>query len=269
MSPAGSLFHAALACLVECDAQRKVGLARQMEQRWRDGELSLRPVAIDTPDRAGLPEGLTLVHPRHLKRRSFSSEAGRLTLIHALAHIEFNAINLACDAMVRYRSMPEAYYADWVRVAKEEAEHFSLLSNRLARGGVAYGDYPAHSGLWDMALRSASDPLQRMALVPRMLEARGLDVTPGMIRRFREADDEQTAAALEVILREEVGHVEIGDRWFRHLCAQRGLDPESTYFELAGDQLARSVRGPLNREARLAAGFSEAELQRLETLSGR
>jgi uncharacterized ferritin-like protein (DUF455 family) len=207
-----------------------------------------------------------LVSPGRLAQRRIGTPEGQAALIHAVAHIEFIAINLACDAVFRFRDMPDAYYADWVRVAAEEAYHFSLLHTRLGQLGYAYGDFPAHNGLWDLAVRTAHDPLLRMALVPRVMEARGLDVTPGMMERFASIGDQQTVAILQIILRDEVGHVEAGSRWFRYLCEQRGLEPEATYFDLLQEHLAGGIRCPLHKPARLAAGFTESELGRLEAL---
>jgi uncharacterized ferritin-like protein (DUF455 family) len=213
-----------------------------------------------------------LVHPRDLAKRSARAKSGgkgRAALIHAVAHIEFNAINLAWDAVQRFRGLPRPYYDDWVRVADEEALHFGLMRDRLWALGYDYGDFPAHDGLWSMAQRTAADPLERMALVPRVMEARGLDVTPGMMARFREAGDEETAACLAVILRDEVGHVAAGTRWFRSLCAERGLDPETRYFELLSAHLGESIRCPLNLDDRRQAGFAESELERLQALCHR
>jgi uncharacterized ferritin-like protein (DUF455 family) len=186
--------------------------------------------------------------------------------VHAVAHIEFNAINLAWDAVQRFPGMPAAFACDWARVADDEARHFAMLRGRLRALGYDYGDFPAHDGLWSMARATADDVLARMALVPRVLEARGLDVTPGMIERLQRAGDAGTADCLKVILREEVAHVAIGSRWYRWLCAQRALPPRETYFRLLSEYLAGHVRCPLNRPARLAAGFDEAELDRLEAL---
>jgi uncharacterized ferritin-like protein (DUF455 family) len=187
-------------------------------------------------------------------------------MIHAIAHIEFNAVNLAWDAVYRFRGLPIAYYRDWAGVADDEARHFLALRERLRAQGFDYGDFPAHDGLWDMARRTAHDPLVRMALVPRVLEARGLDVTPAMIRRLDEAGDTETAAVLEMILREEVGHVAAGTRWFRYLCERRGLDAETTFFALLGEFQHGEMRGPLHRDARRQAGFTASELERLERL---
>jgi uncharacterized ferritin-like protein (DUF455 family) len=190
-------------------------------------------------------------------RRKLTTPAGRAALVHAIAHIEFNAINLALDAVYRFRGLPSAFYDDWLQVAAEEAEHFLMLRRRLATLGHAYGDFDAHNGLWEMAVRTAHDPLLRMALVPRVLEARGLDVTPGMMERLRAAGDPETVEILAVILREEIGHVAIGTRWFRHLCDQRGLDPDRTFGELITEYMPGRIRPPFHEAARREAGFTE------------
>ena len=187
-------------------------------------------------------------------------------LLHALAHIEFNAINLALDAVWRFANMPVAFYADWLKVAAEEAHHFSLLIARLAEFGHAYGDFPAHDGLWDMCERTRGDVLARMALVPRTLEARGLDASPPIRARLHQAGDHASATILDVILRDEIGHVLIGNHWFRHLCDQGALDPHITYTQLADQYHAPKLRGPFNFEARRDAGFDEAELAALAGL---
>ncbi|MEW7979477.1 MAG: ferritin-like domain-containing protein [Candidatus Sedimenticola endophacoides] len=261
-----NLFSRARACLDCRDPEQKLALAHSLEADWLRGALSRDSVELEPLEIAGHPERPELVHPRQLRPRSLGSEEGRLAMIHAVTHIEFNAINLACDALFRFREMPAAYYGDWIQVAREEAEHFALLRARLREAGRDYGDYPAHTGLWDMARKTAHDPLVRMALIPRMMEARGLDVTPGIMRRFAAVGDRRTVAALEVILREEVGHVEMGSRWFHHLCRERGLEPEATYFALLQQYLDGTIRCPLNREARRAARFSEGELEQLQTM---
>ncbi len=262
-----SLFKIAAECLAESDVARKVQGTRDAAARWRDGLLPLMDDvvvrAIAAPGRPLRPE---LVAPRDLPKRGFHTAKGRAALVHAVAHIEFNAINLAWDAVYRFRDMPRAYYDDWVRVADEEAYHFSLLYERLRELDHDYGDFTAHNGLWAMAEETAHDALVRMALVPRVLEARGLDVTPGMIDRLRRVGDERTVALLEIILRDEVGHVEIGSRWFRWLCEQRSLDPESTFRDLIGRYMKGRLKGPFHREARLQAGFSANELAVLEQM---
>jgi uncharacterized ferritin-like protein (DUF455 family) len=261
------LFLAAAACLLCSDVEDKLARARALHDDLHDGRLKAgagEPDAI--PAEAGRPARPALVPPSRLAQRRLGTPEGQASLIHAVAHIEFNAINLACDAVYRFRGMPDRYYLDWARVAAEEAYHFSLLRDRLGKLGYDYGDFPAHNGLWDLAVRTAGDVLLRMALVPRVMEARGLDVTPGMMERFAMIGDQQTVAILEIILRDEVGHVEAGSRWFRHVCGQRGLDPEDTYFELLAEHFPGSIRCPLHRSARREAGFSESELGRLERL---
>ncbi len=262
-----SLHQAARACLLCPSVEQKLSLSEAVASAWTAGKLSLSGwLPAEALREAGHPDRPVLVHPHELPQRRLGSETGRLALIHALAHIEFNAVNLAWDAVQRFPGLPADFYRDWIRVAVEEVAHFRLLRERLLEAGVDYGDFPAHNGLWEMALRTAHDPLVRMALVPRMLEARGLDVTPGIMARFKAIGDLQTVAALEVILREEVGHVQSGSRWFRYLCGQRDLDPEEIYFELLQDYVKGEIRCPLHRQAREEAGFSADELKRLEAL---
>jgi uncharacterized ferritin-like protein (DUF455 family) len=258
-----TLATAALACLQERDVARKLSMTAETAAAWREGRLGLDgddlPPVIDLPV-PGRPDLPRLVPPRQLAARGLGSPEGRAALLHAVAHIEFNAINLAWDAVYRFRDLPRSYHDDWVGVAADEARHFALLAPRLAAHGVAYGDLPAHDGLWEMAVKTAHDPLARMALVPRVLEARGLDVTPGMIERLRSVGDAASAAVLEVILREEVAHVAAGTRWFRHLCAARGVEPGPTFRDLVRQVAPGVVRPPFNAVARLAAGFDVAEL---------
>ncbi|PSJ15835.1 DUF455 domain-containing protein, partial [Nitrosomonas supralitoralis] len=214
----GILFDAAESCLAACEIKEKLRLTEQTAQAWREGLLSLEsknaPKSIDEP---GYPARLVLMSPANVPKRRLSTPDGLVALIHALAHIEFNAINLAWDAVYRFRDLPQQFYSDWVQIAVEEAYHFQLLCQRLDELGHDYGDLPAHDGLWEMARRTAFDPLVRMALVPRVLEARGLDVTPSIIKRLQQAGDNRTVAVLEIILRDEVGHVAIGSHWFNFL----------------------------------------------------
>lgn len=247
--------QSAFAALVETDPLRKCELTADLQ--------SCSAVAItgafDWRRVPGRPSQPPLVHPREVPRRGLGSKEGRAALIHAVAHIEFNAVNLALDAVCRFDGLPDAYYEDWISVARDEARHFRMLRDRLLQLGRNYGDFPAHNGLWEAAEKTAHDPLVRMALVPRVLEARGLDVTPGMIGRLRDVGDQETLSILEVILAEEVRHVAIGTRWFRHLCAQRGLEPTMTFRQLLAAHDMR-LHPPLNRSARLEAGFVDAEL---------
>ncbi len=263
-----TLRRAALACLLAESPESKCALTLESALAWKSGVLGLAEEVLEVPLLPGRPPRPPLVHPRELAQRSLKTLEGRAALIHAVTHIEFSAINLAWDAVARFAGMPRDYYDDWVRVAAEEAAHFRMLQARLQDLGHDYGDFPAHNGLWYMAQRTADDLLARMAMVPRVLEARGLDVTPGMIARLRQAGDRETAELLEIIWREEIGHVQAGSRWFHHLCALAGQDPEGTYFELLGQYLDHGIRCPLHRGARAEAGFSEPELDRLEALCG-
>jgi len=258
------LHAASRQCLDLCDPVRKCDAVRQLWADYQAGSVAPDPdypvAPIGPPGRPSRP---ALVDPSAVPRRRLGSAAGRAALVHAIAHIEFNAINLALDAVYRFRDMPGAYYSDWLSVAADEARHFRLLQDRLTDYGVAYGDLPAHNGLWEMAEKTADSCLVRMALVPRVLEARGLDVTPGMIERLKTAGDPETVAVLEVILEEEVRHVAIGTHWFRHCCGAQGLDPEPTFLSLLRSRYGGSVRGPFNLQARYRAGFSHEEMQAL------
>ncbi|HEV3106435.1 MAG TPA: ferritin-like domain-containing protein [Trinickia sp.] len=257
--------RAALSILLEQDPSTKAAATRALHARWLAREIACFPqdALAEPPDLPGRPPRPPLVEPRLLRQRSMQTQEGRAVLLHALAHIEFNAINLALDAVWRFPGMPEAFYEDWLQVAAEEAHHFTLLAARLADFDHAYGDFPAHNGLWDMCERTRGDVLARMALVPRTLEARGLDASPPIRARLVQAGDEASAAILDVILRDEIGHVRIGNRWFRHLCAQRSLDPHATYARLADEYRAPRLRGPFNFAARRDAGFDDAELAEL------
>lgn len=259
-----SVVDQAHACLMASDVDVKLALTRQTAQQWREGMYSLESSSIvEAIEMAGHPERPVLVRPRDLPRRRLNSSDGLAAMWHAIAHIEFNAINLAWDAVYRFRHMPRQFYDDWVRIADEEAYHFTLIREHLRALGHDYGDFSAHNGLWEMARQTAHDVLVRMALVPRVLEARGLDVTPGIARRLAAAGDDRAEDILAVIFRDEIGHVESGTRWFNYCCAERGLDPETTFFGLLDQYMKGELRGPIQRAARLQAGFTESELGRL------
>ncbi len=241
---------------------RKSAGVRQLAQVWATGEVELdNGVILNAPQSIpGHPDKPELVSPMQVKRRAMNTPEGRAAMIHAMQHIEFNAINLALDAMWRFPDMPRDYYADWLRVADEEVLHFTLLDDHLHTLGYAYGDFPAHDGLWDWAVKTQHDVLARMALLPRTMEARGLDVTPGTKAKLVQAGDTAVAPIMDIILRDEIGHVATGIRWFNYVCEQRGLEPIATYGELAAEYRAPLLRGPFNLEARRAAGFTEREL---------
>ncbi|WEN13474.1 ferritin-like domain-containing protein [Rhodanobacter sp. AS-Z3] len=263
------LHAAAKRCLDASEPEEKLRLTRETWQALLAGELHADPdaPAAEPIGAPGRPDKPALVNARQVPQRGLGSPEGRAALVHAIAHIEFNAINLAWDAVYRYRDKPAEYYRDWASCAHDEARHFAMLSARLTELGHAYGDFDAHDGLWAMAEKTAANDTARMALVPRVLEARGLDVTPGMIERLRKLGDERTVAILEVILREEVAHVAAGTRWYRYCCERDGVDPIDTFFDLLRDYMGVSLRGPFNRPARLEAGFLEEELDRLAALS--
>ena len=265
----GSLFEALRGCLDAADPDQKIALVVQAEADLRGGRLQVsEPAAAPEPIRApGRPNSPRLVAPRELPQRKLGSVDGRAALLHAIAHIEFNAINLAIDAAYRFRGMPAAFYSDWMSVAVDEARHFKLLAARLAELGQGYGAFDAHNGLWEMAERTADSCLARMALVPRVLEARGLDVTPGMIERLRGLGDQRSVDVLEVILAEEVRHVAIGSQWFAWCCEREGVEPETTFIALLRGVAKRSICGPFNLPARRAAGFADSELALLAALA--
>jgi len=258
-----NLYKAAYDCLMQSDIKPKRACVGSVYKNWKAGKLERSQFELKRIEIPGRPPKPDMIEPSQLKQRKLGSEVGRATLVHAIAHIEFNAINLALDAVYRFRDMPDEYYGDWLQVASEEAYHFSLLETRLQELGYAYGDMPAHNGLWEMVLKTDHDVLIRMALVPRVLEARGLDVTPGMMARLEKAGDNKTVEILKIILRDEIGHVAIGSRWYKYCCELRGLDPEETFRELLNEYMGGGLRGPFYTEARLQAGFSQDEMDEL------
>ncbi|MBP0620354.1 ferritin-like domain-containing protein [Cupriavidus consociatus] len=272
--PSLSPRHRALAVLCMTDPREKAGAARALYRETLalpDAALRAEEAIEGGPAQVipGRPARPELVAPQYVgRRRSLQTLAGRANMIHALCHIEFNAINLALDAAWRFAGMPPRYYRDWLRVADEEALHFTLLADHLGTLGADYGDFPAHNSLWEMTGKTAGDVLARMALVPRTLEARGLDASPPVRARLANVGDHAAAAIIDIILRDEVGHVAIGNHWYRWLCAQRGLDPVTTYAQLAQQYGAPKLRGPFNLDARRAAGFEEDELAWLEASAG-
>ena len=271
MAEPEELRAGALRCLTECDPAAKVAAVYALAEAVAQGHC--RPDAdVDAdPDAAlvasaaipGRPEQPQLVPPLQVGRRAMNTPEGRAMLIHALAHIEFNAINLALDALWRFPGLPTEYYTDWLQVAKEEAYHFALLEEHLQKLGYRYGAFLAHDSLWEMVEKTCDDVLARMALVPRTLEARGLDANPPLRAKLAQAGDMDAAHILDIILRDEIGHVEIGNRWYGHLCRQRGLDLREAYADLAARYKAPALRGPFNIEARLQAGFTEEEVRAL------
>lgn len=262
---ASTLRRQALSVLLECNPAAKASAGRAAGEHLAAGsdEAIAPPSGIP-----GRPERPLLVAPGAVPQRSIASPEGHAALIHALAHIELNAIDLAADACWRFAGLPDAFYRDWTRVMREEARHFQLLDAHLATLGHGYGDFPAHAALWEMAERTSHDVLARVALVPRTLEARGLDASPAVRHKLSSIGDRGGAAIVDVILRDEIGHVRIGNHWYGHLCRRAGLDPVATYEALAIAYRAPRPRGPFNIADRRAAGFSDRELAALSALPG-
>ena len=256
----------ALDCLAQTSFLDKTQAVAELASSWASGSCNIdTSIILNARENIpGLPNKPDLVSPKDVARRNMRTTEGRAVMIHALAHIEFNAINLALDAIWRFNDMPKDYYADWLKVAAEEAYHFTLLNQHLVKLGFVYGDFAAHNSLWEMATRTTDDILARIALVPRTMEARGLDASPALRAKLVQVGDMEAAAILDIILRDEIGHVAIGNIWFNWLCSARGLDPISTYAALAKQYEAPTPRKPFNHQARLAAGFTEQELAWLE-----
>jgi uncharacterized ferritin-like protein (DUF455 family) len=259
-----TLRRQALHALLCADPQAKAGAARALALQ---GAIGSGEAIAERQGIPGRPPRPRLVPHKQLKTRSVHTRAGHAALLHALAHIELNAIDLALDIVWRFPGLPEDFYRQWLQVAREEALHFQLLQQHLATLGHAYGDFDAHDGLWQMAQRTRHDLLARLALVPRTLEARGLDASPAVKAKLLAAGDVRGGEILDLILRDEIGHVAIGNHWYRWLCAQRGLDPLATFDALAREHGAPRPRGPFNLDARRAAGFGEDELAALVSIA--
>ncbi|QWE15968.1 ferritin-like domain-containing protein [Polynucleobacter sp. AP-Nino-20-G2] len=266
------LRETALAILANTDAQTKVSQLFQLFDEYQHQRVSidlsrtLDARSLHLPGRPLKPE---LVPPLQVPKRRMDTPDGRAILWHSLAHIEFNAMNLALDAIWRFPDMPKQYYEDWLKVAKEEAYHFSLVNEHMQSHGFAYGDFPAHNSLWEIVERTTDAVIARMALVPRTMEARGLDAVPGIRDRFKQIKDARAVEILEIILRDEIGHVLIGNHWFNFLCSQDNVSPIATYRELARKYQAPALRGPFNIEARKQAGFTVEELDLLDAASNK
>lgn len=255
-----ALAQAAVAILVTADPVAKAHLSRETAAAWRAGTIAEIGTAVP-PDRPGRPERPPLLPPNQVKKRKIGpGAAGRIALLHALAHIELNAIDLAWDIVARFcrAGLPRGFFDDWVIVGDDEARHFLMLSDRLAELGASYGDLPAHDGLWEASQTTAHDLLARLAVVPLVLEARGLDVTPAMIGKLLAAGDPESAAALQIIHDDEITHVATGRRWFEHLAQAHGLDPVPTYHALVRRYFRGLLKPPFNKPSRDKAGFKAA-----------
>ena len=255
------LASAAIAALCASGIDEKRRLTKQMADRWEARQLSLissRASHLVPPQRPGRPVKPDLVPPHLVPRRSIRSEKGMIALLHAIAHIELNAIDLALDIIARFArlSMPRSFYDGWVMVAREEARHFGLLNDRLADFGAAYGDLPAHDGLWEAAQRTGHDLMARLAVVPLVLEARGLDITPSLIRQVGETGDTHTAEIFHIIYEDEKGHVAVGAKWFRFLCHKRGIEPAAEFQALVRRHFRGPLKPPFNDLARAKSGIT-------------
>ena len=259
-----SLKSQAFEILLERDVDSTITRTRELATMWKEGQLPLGEHPVVKIFSCGRPAKPELVSPKNLGKRNMTTKEGKAVLFHALAHIEFNAVHLALDAVYRFSDMPNDYYDDWMKVADDEAKHFQMLNAQMKTLGFAYGDFPAHNGLWQMALDTDDDVMVRMALVPRLLEARGLDVAPKIGTKLRRAGDHAAGDVVDIIIKDEITHVKIGNRWFHWCCKQRNLDPMTVFKESLEAKAKDILRGPLAHDLRLEAGFTQEELDWLE-----
>lgn len=254
-----SLRDGAVRAIRAADLDIKTLLAQETARRWRERTLSLRsPLDMAVPDRPGRPEKPELIPPRQMPKRALTTDKGRIALLHAIAHIELNAVDLALDIVARFATepVPNSFFDGWMKVAFEEAKHFRMVRDRLRQLGADYGDLPAHDGLWQAAHDTRNDLTARLAVVPLILEARGLDVTPALQAKMREAGDMQSAAVLDVIYEDEKGHVAVGAKWFRFLCARQKKDPAAAFQALVRANFRGPLKAPFNDIARAEAGLT-------------
>lgn len=255
------LRSCAHAIVVEADLDRKVWLAKKTAQAWHHRRLSLnsgRALSLEPVNTPGRPADIVTLAPRKMPKRSTAGLRGRIALIHALAHIELSAVDMTWDLIARFHdaAVPRSFFDDWVRVGVEEAKHFELLSRRLSAFGSHYGALPVHDGLWEAAQGCGDDLLARIAIIPLVLEARGLDVGPAMLAKMQEHGDDASARVLDIIYHDEKRHVAFGFKWFRHLCAQAGCEPEPTFHRLVRTHFRGQLRPPFNEAARAQAGLT-------------
>ena len=263
-----NLFKKAKDCFLIADPDEKIEQTFKLTSAWQAGNLSWsNEELIELFDEPGKLEKPEVVLPNELGKRKLGSEKGRASLIHALAHIELTAVNLAWDAIVRYRDMPKEFYDDWAQCAKEEATHFQMLTLRLKEMGYEYGSFSVHNELWKMAIETKNDLSDRMAVVHRVFEARALDVVPGTIKRFHGLGDQFMVKTLNIICDEEVGHVSSAGRWFRYRCEQQNKNSDAEFSRLLKVYLRSPPKGPFNHLIRLQAGFSQKELDFLDEKS--
>ncbi len=260
-----NIFDLARLCLQNTDIEEKLATTHLATKLLKQNQLSFESEKPPCPiNKTQFPNRPQLLAPKNMPKRKLHTPDGVMAMFHALAHIEFIAIYLAWDIVYRFRGLPEQFYKDWLQVADEEAQHFALIRQHLQNLGCDYGDLPSHHGLWEHAEDTANDILARLAIVPRCMEARGLDATPAIIEKFKAKNDEKSVSILERILEDEVGHVALGSFWFKTLCQQQGFEPEEKYQQLLKQYYQGKPKGPFNREMRIIAGFSTAEIDWLE-----
>jgi uncharacterized ferritin-like protein (DUF455 family) len=265
-----SLRGGAIEAIRSADLDRKTALAQESATRWFARKVSLRsPLDPDLPDRPGRPEKPELIPPTQVEKRSLHTVKGRVALLHAIAHIELNAVDLALDIVARFadQPVPRSFFDGWMQVAFEEAKHFGMVRDRLRELGAEYGDLPAHDGLWEAAHHTRNDLTARLAVVPLILEARGLDVTPSMRDNLRELGDEASAAIFDVIYNDEKGHVAVGAKWFRFLCAREHKDPAAAFQSLVRTNFRGGLKAPFNDLARAEAGLTPGFYRALSSIS--
>jgi uncharacterized ferritin-like protein (DUF455 family) len=265
-----SLALAARAIVSTVDTAEKVRLAKLTAKAWFGRQLSLGRLSTDAgmPDRPGRPDKPELISPRNMPKRAVGGDKGRFAMLHALAHIELNAVDMTWDLVGRFihEDVPRDFFDNWVQVGLEEAKHFEMLANRLVEMGGQYGDLPAHDGLWQAAQATGHDLLARIAVVPLVLEARGLDVTPSILASLEAAGDPASAHILGIIYRDEKRHVAFGAKWFRYLCAQAGHAPEPTFHRLVRENFRGPIKPPFNESARSEAGLTPGFYKPLSAL---
>lgn len=256
-----NIFSLAFRCLIETNVDEKIIQSNNIFEKIKLNLVDYKACVLDVDTiKPGRPVKPELINAKDVPRRSTYTKEGRAAMVHSFAHIEFNAINLAWDLVCRFQDMPKEFYKDWAQVAAEETKHFKMLREHLNKIDYDYGSFPAHDGLWTIAEQTSHDILLRLAVVPRIMEARGLDVTPDLIERFRQVKDDSMVSILELIFEEEIGHVMFGSKWYRFICKDIGKDPEETFREIMRDYLPSTKNKKINHEARLKAGFSQNEL---------
>lgn len=260
-----NVIERAIACFLCKDPDEKMALTQETVRLWNEGALLVdHPRELSLFDFPGKAERPLVVLPKDVKKRKLNTTQGQACMLHALAHIEWTAVNLAWDTIIRFHPMPGEFLEDWIRTAEDEARHFIGLRDLIRDRGFDYGDFPVHDQLWQMALKTKESVVDRMGIVHRVLEARALDVVPGIAKKFEELGQSGVVSVLHAIANDEVRHVSASTRWFNYGCQVEQKEPEETFFQLLRKYMQSPLRGPFNHEARLQAGFSINELNRLE-----